>query len=70
MIYIVCWGKYFTLIDVVNLNCLKNLCFCEMTDTAFCHNRNRNRFLNSTNHLRVAHSGNTTGCTNVGWDSL
>ena len=48
--------KDFALVDIVDLYCFKYLRFHKVTNTAFCHNGNRNSFLNRTDHSRIAHS--------------
>ena len=47
--------EHLALIDIVYLYCLKYLGLCDMTYTAFCHNRNADSSLNALYHLRVAH---------------
>ena len=48
--------QYLTLIDIINLNRLQNLCFHEMTNTHLGHNWNTNSVLNFLNHLRITHT--------------
>ena len=65
VVLVICRREHFTLVDIVDLDRLQDLCFCEMTDTALCHNRNADSFLNAANHFRITHTGHTAGCTNV-----
>ena len=65
VVLVICRREHFALVDVVNLDGLQNLCLCEVTDPALCHNRNADCLLNAPNHLRVAHTGYTAGCTDV-----
>ena len=58
------------LVDVIDLDCLKNLCFHKMTDAAFSHHGNGDGLLNALDHLGIAHSGDTAGGTNIGRNSL
>ena len=58
MVNIISRRKNLALINIVDLDCFQNLCFHKMSDSAFCHNRNGNCFLDSFDHFRVAHSGN------------
>ena len=70
MVDIVCRRKNFALIYVININSLKDLGFCNMANPALCHNRNGHSLLYSFDHLRVAHSRNSTGCTYVSGNSF
>ena len=70
MVNIIGWREYFTFVDVVDFNCFKNLCLYEMSDTAFCHNRDRYSILDSLDHFWIAHSGYTAGCTDICRDTL
>ena len=65
VIKIICGRKNFAFVDVINFDRLKNLSFCKVSDPAFCHNRNGNSFLDSFDHFRIAHSGNTAGCADI-----
>lgn len=40
VILFVSWGKHFTLIDIVDLECLQNLSLYEMPDARFGHDWN------------------------------
>ena len=48
--------EHLALINVVDLYCFKYLCLCKVTDTAFCHYRDRYRFLYRADHCRITHS--------------
>ena len=65
MVHIICRREYFTLIDIVNLDRFENLSLHKMTDSAFGHNRDSNSILDPLNHLRITHTGNTAGCTDI-----
>jgi hypothetical protein len=65
VVYIISRREDFAFVDVVDFDCLQNLCFCKMADSALCHNRNANSILNALDHLRVAHTGNAASGTNV-----
>ena len=65
MIYIISRGKNFGFINVIYLDCLKNLCFCKVADPALCHDWYGHRFLNSTDHSRIAHSRHSSGGTYI-----
>ena len=56
MVHIVGRGENLALIYVVNLYGFKYLSLDKVSDTAFCHDRNRHCLLNTFNHLGVAHS--------------
>ena len=58
-------GQHFRLIDVVDFDGFQKLRLYKMPDSALRHNRNTDRFLNALDHLRIAHSGYTAGCTNI-----
>ena len=61
MIYIICGGKDFAFVDIIDFNGLQNTCFHEMTDAAFGHDRYGYGFLNAAYHSRIAHAGNAAG---------
>ena len=65
MVDIIRRGENLTLVDVVDFDGFKNLCLYKVADAAFCHNRNGNGFLNAADHLRITHTGNAAGCTDV-----
>ena len=56
MVYIVSRTQYLTLVDVVNLYCLKYLRLSKMADATLCHHGDTNRLLNTLDHLRVTHT--------------
>ena len=58
------------LVDVIHLDRLQDLCLCEVTDTALCHDRDADSLLDATDHFRVAHTGYAAGCTDVCRDAL
>ena len=70
VVYIVRRRQHFTLVNIVDLDCFQNLCLNKVADTALRHNRNGNCFLNTANHLRVAHAGNAACCTDVSRNAL
>ena len=70
MINIIGRGEYFTLINVVDFDRFENLSLHEMSDTAFCHNRDRNSILDALDHFRVAHTGDAARCTDISRDTL
>ena len=63
-------GKNFAFVDVVNFDGLQNLRFCKVTDATFCHDRDGNGVLDSLDHFRVAHSGDSSGGSDVGRDAF
>ena len=65
MIHIISRREHLTLIDIINLDCFENLSLHKMSDSAFCHNRDRNRVLDALDHLRITHTGNAAGGTDV-----
>ena len=60
----------FGLVDVVDLQRLKDLSLGDVTDAGLGHDRDADDFLNALNHFRVAHSSNATVTTDVGGHSL
>ena len=70
MIHIIGRRKHLALIDIVNLYGLQNLRFGKMSDTAFGHDRDGDRLLNTANHLRVAHARHASRSPYVGGDSF
>ena len=70
MIHIISRREHLTLIDIINLDCFENLSLHKMTDSAFCHNRDRNRVLDALDHLRITHTGNAARCTDICRDPL
>ena len=70
MVDIIGRGKNFALINVVDLDGFQNLCIHKLPDPAFCHYGNGNGLLDSTDHLRIAYTGNAAGCTDVCGDPL
>ena len=65
MVHIVCGRKYFTFINIININGLQHLRFNKMADTAFRHHRDGNGFLNLPDHLGIAHAGYAAGSPDV-----
>ena len=41
-----------------------------MANASLCHDGNRNGANNAVDHVWVAHTGNATLCTDVGWHAL
>ena len=41
-----------------------------MADAAFRHDGDADGFLNATDHLRIAHAGDATSGTDIGWDAF
>ena len=70
MVDIVGWTQHLTLVDIVDLDGLQDLCLCDMTNAAFRHYGDTHGFLNATNHLGITHAGDTTSGTDIGWDAL
>ena len=70
VINIISWREHLALVDIVDFDSLKNLSLSEVTDAALSHYRDRNSLLNTLNHLRVAHTRNTTCCTDVSWNTF
>src|SRR5699024_718507 len=59
------WGQHFGFVDEVDLECFENLCFDEMSDANFGHDRNRADLLDLFDHLRIRHARDTAVTTNV-----
>lgn len=70
MVDVISWAQYLTLIDVVDVDSLQDLCLSDMSDTAFCHDRDRYSLLDTLDHLRVAHTCYATGSTDISRDTL
>ena len=70
MVNIVRRRKHFAFIDIINLDGLKNLCFCEMADPYFCHDRNAYCLLNPADHFWIAHAGYAARGANIRRDTL
>ena len=70
MIDVIGWAEHLALVDIINLDGLQDLSLGNMTDTALGHHGNSYSLLDATNHLRVAHTANTTCCTDVGRDTF
>ena len=70
MIYIISRRQNFGFINIINLDRLQQLRLYEMSDTAFCHDRNADCFLDPFDHFRVTHAGNTTGGADICRDTL
>ena len=66
MIDVIGWAEHLALVDIINLDGLQDLSLGNMTDTALGHHGNSYSLLDATNHLRVAHTANTSCCTDVG----
>ena len=62
--------KHLGLVDVVDVDGLQHLSLNEVADAALRHDRDADRFLNTLDHLRVAHAGHAAGRTDVGGDAL
>ena len=52
--------EHFGLVDVVDIDGLKDLCFRDMPDPAFCHDRDAYGLLDAFDHRRVAHAGDAS----------
>ena len=50
--------QHFTLIDVVDPDCLKDLRLYEVSDADFSHDRDGDSSLDLLDHLRIAHASN------------
>ena len=70
VVFIICRGENLRLINVINLNRLKDLRFGKVADTAFRHNGNRHSFLYPFNHFGIAHTGYAACRTDIRRDSF
>ena len=70
MINIIGRRKNLALVNIVNLYSFEYLSLNKMTNTAFCHYRNRYCLLNTFNHLWIAHTRNASCSSNIGRNSL
>ena len=70
VVHIIGRREDFGFVNVVNFNSFQNLCLYKMSDTAFCHNRDRNSILDALDHFRVAHTGDAARCTDISRDTL
>ena len=65
VVHIIGGRKHLRLVDVVDVNRLKNLSFDEMANAALRHNRDAYGLLNALDHFRVAHARHAASCANV-----
>ena len=70
MVNVIRRGENFALVDVVDFDGFEHLRLYKVTDPAFCHNWDRNGFLDAADHFRIAHTGNAACCTDVCRDTL
>ncbi len=59
-------GQDLGLVDVVDLECLENLGFDEVTDAGLGHHRNGDGFLDALDHFGIAHASDAAVYTDVG----
>jgi hypothetical protein len=62
--------QHLGLVDVVDLECLEDLCLCKVADAAFRHDGDRHGLLDALDHLRVGHPGDAALDANVGGNAL
>ena len=70
MVYVVCRTQHFGLVDVVDLERLKNLRLNEMTDASLRHDGDRDSFDDSVDQVGVTHASHSTLRADVGRNAL
>ena len=70
MVDVVRRAQHLALVDVVDLDGLKNLCLDEVADAALGHHGDGDGGLDALDHLRVAHAAHATSGTDVGGNAL
>src|SRR5258708_18175884 len=70
VIFLIGRRQDFALVDVVDANSFQDLRLDKMTDAAFCHHRNADRFHNALDHAWIAHTGYAPLHPNISGDSL
>ena len=68
MVGLVGRGEDLALVDVVDVERLKNLCLDKVPNPALRHDRNRHGLLNPGDHLGVTHPRDAPVGTDVGWN--
>ena len=70
MINVICRSQHLAFVDIVDFNGFQNLRFHKVANPAFCHNGNSHGLLNTADHFRITHTGNTTGSTDICRDTF
>ena len=70
VVHVIGGRQHLGFVDVVDVDCLKNLSLDEMADAALRHNRDAYSLLDALDHFRVAHARYSACCANVCGNAL
>mmetsp|Transcript_17169 Transcript_17169/g.26781 ORF Transcript_17169/g.26781 Transcript_17169/m.26781 type:complete len:288 (-) Transcript_17169:52-915(-) len=70
VVNVICHGKHFALIDVVNLTCFKDLSLDEMSDASLGHDWDGHCRFDFRDKTGVRHASHTSIASNIGRDAL